>query len=48
MGLAKKLVEISERAKEKINISIVGDVVAEVGHAAMGRTEQDPDGIDTE
>ncbi len=47
MRLFDKRVEIGQRAEERVDIAVVGDVVAEVGHRRWveGR---DPEGIDAE
>ncbi len=44
MHVADQVVEISERAEQRIDVAVVGDVVAEVSH---GRAEdgRDPNGI---
>jgi hypothetical protein len=40
-------VEVGERAEERIDIRVVGDVVAEVGHG-RGVEGRDPEGVDAE
>ncbi len=42
--LGDQLVEVSEGAEERVDIGVVGDVVAEVGHGG-GVEGRDPDGI---
>ena len=40
-------VEVGERAEDRIDVAVVGDVVAEVGHG-RGVEGRDPDGVDAE
>src|SRR5262249_16023305 len=40
-------VEVGKRAEERIDVEIVGDVVAEIGHR-RGIDRRDPDGVDPE
>ena len=47
VGLGEQAVEVVEGPEERVDVAVVGDVVAEVGH---GRAEErrEPDGVDAE
>jgi len=44
---AHQSVEVCKRAKERIDVDIIGDIIAEVGHR-RGVDRRDPDGVDAE
>ena len=45
--LGDQAVEVGERAEERVDVAVVGDVVAEIGHR-RGIDRRDPDGVDAE
>jgi len=47
MRVVQEPIEIGERAEQRIDVAIVGDVIAEVGHG-RGIDRRDPDRIDAE
>ena len=47
MDLGDQLVEIGERAEDRVDVGVIGNVVAEVGHRRRIDRRQ-PDGIDAE
>ena len=47
MGLRQQIVEIGERAEARIDVAIIGDVIAEIGHR-RGVDGRDPDRVDAE
>jgi len=47
MRLGEQHIEVPQRAEQRIDVDVVGDVVAEIGHG-RGKDRADPDRIDPE
>ena len=47
VAVRDQLVEVRERAEDRVDVAVVGDVVAEVGHR-RGEDRRQPDRLDRE
>jgi hypothetical protein len=47
MGLGDELVEISHRPEDRIDLTVISDVVAEVGHGG-DEDRREPNGVDSQ
>ena len=47
MGLGDQPVEVGEGAEDRVDVAVVGHVVAEVGHR-RAEERREPDGVDAE